>query len=57
MRIVMAALPILVTRASDLMAAHGPRLWETGLKPKSGYLDLTAHALRGNRKLENCLLI
>ena len=36
---------ILVTRESDLMAAHDPRLWE-----KSDNLDLTAHALRGNRK-------
>ena len=28
-----------------------------GVKPKSGYLDPTAHALRANRELENGLVI
>ena len=44
---------ILVTRASDLMSAHDPRLWETlcrrtcavgFLKPNTGYLKITAPA-------------
>ena len=40
------------------MAARGPRLWETlQTLAKIFYLDLTAHALRGNRKSENCLVI
>ena len=44
-------------RDSDLIARHDRRLWEiAGVEPKSGFCDLTAHALRANRKLENDLV-
>ena len=45
------------TRDSDLIARHDRRLWETaGIESKSGFWDLTAHALRENRILENDLV-